>query len=83
MRRTYSLPEAATVICGDDMKHPQRWLMRRLRSGEISGYKVGHTWRMREEDVEAALAKYSNTTPIVVDHPRLGLTEASMRRRSA
>lgn len=82
--RTYSLPEVAAAYLPADWQRPVLWLQRRLRRGEISGYKVGHDWRMTEADVEAFLTKYHNKTavPVAVDQtPRpLALTRTSARR---
>ncbi len=35
------------------------WLM----SGELKGYKIGKSWRVREEDLEAFLGSRSNRDP--------------------
>lgn len=58
--RSYSLAEVAAAHLPAEWKNPELWLKRRLRRREIGGYKVGHTWRMRESDVEAMLDRYSN-----------------------
>lgn len=65
MTHTYSLAEVAEMVLPPEWKDPELWLMRRLRRREIGGYKVGHSWRMRQSDVDALLAKYSNTEPVV------------------
>jgi hypothetical protein len=63
MTRTYSLQQVADAYLPPDWKNPIRWLQERLRRGEITGYKLGHTWRMAQEDVDAMLARYRNATP--------------------
>lgn len=49
------------MVLPPEWKQPELWLMRRLRRGEICGYKVGHSWRMRQTDVDALIEKYLNT----------------------
>jgi hypothetical protein len=51
--KTYSLAEVAELIL-PDMADGVRWLSRRLNNGELSGYRVGRTWRMTREDVTDA-----------------------------
>lgn len=61
----------------------ERWLQRRLRRGEISGYKVGHVWRMTAADVDAMIVRYRNSVvPAPVDAaPRpLSFTHRSRRK---
>jgi hypothetical protein len=53
LMRTYSLAEVAAAVLPPEMKNPQLWLVRRLRRGEIQGYKAGRYWRMTAHDVEA------------------------------
>lgn len=56
--RTYSLTEAAHIICGDATESSQLWLVRRLRghgTPTITGYKVSRRWRMTETDVANAI----------------------------
>lgn len=61
MTHTYSLAEVAEMVLPPEWKQPELWLMRRLRRHEITGYKVGHSWRMRQADVDALIEKYLNT----------------------
>lgn len=58
--KTYSLPEVAAQVLPAEWKTPVLWLQRRLRRGEITGYKVGHDWRMDDEDIKGLVAKYRN-----------------------
>jgi len=67
----------------EDMKDPERWLTRQLRSGRFHGTKVGRHWRMSDRDIEAALEVLSPNPLNVIDHPALGLTPASLRRRAS
>jgi hypothetical protein len=56
--RTYSLQEAAHIICGADDPATLHWLAQRLRGNStpvLSGYKVARRWRMTESDVQAAI----------------------------
>lgn len=57
--RTYSLSEAAVILCGADGPNELRWLTERLRGTadpRLSGYKVQRRWRMTEDDLVAAIA---------------------------
>lgn len=62
--RTYSLAEVAALVLPDDWKEPERWLQRHLVSGDISGYKVGHTWRMTADDVTDLIARHRNNIQV-------------------
>ena len=77
---TYSLEEAAALICGSEAK--AEWLAIRLRRGEIPGYKAGRCWRMTQADVDKAI---ETLRPRVVPSvPQMGgLTRTSARRLSA
>jgi excisionase family DNA binding protein len=91
-QRTYSLAEAANEICGDSLKHPVKWLRRRIGTGEVRAYQVGRRWRMRREDIDAAMARFSNIaegnaqgnvsqTTQQADMTPIGITPLSLRRR--
>lgn len=81
---TYSLSQAAALICGSDSMAKVQWLAIRLRRGEILGYKAGRSWRMTQADVDAAI---ETLRPRVVNVPAVphmtGLTRTSARRLSA
>ena len=56
--RTYSLAEAAFIICGDDTPNSQTWLLKRLRGAatpHLTGYKIARRWRMTHTDVTNAI----------------------------
>lgn len=58
VERTFSLEDAATIICGDPSPANCDWLVQRLRGTKeprLSGYKVGRRWRMTDTDVTAAI----------------------------
>jgi hypothetical protein len=57
--KTYSLIEVAEMIL-PDMADGVRWLSRRSNRGELSGYRVGRTWRMTREDVADLIERYRN-----------------------
>jgi hypothetical protein len=86
---TYSLEESSVRICGGDGNNNHvpaqvQWVMRRLRRGEFSGYKVGRRWRMTEADIEAAIETLRPKRAYVPEVPQLsGLTRTSARRLSA
>jgi len=50
--KTYSLDEVAAMVLPSEMKNGPRWLAERLNRGDLSGYRVGRTWRMTHRDVE-------------------------------
>ena len=82
MTATHSLTEAAARICGDSMKHPTLWVRKRIREGKFRATKVGRSVRMTDQQIEDAIAALEmGAAP---EPPqRLGVTAASMRRRSA
>lgn len=63
--RTYSLSEVSAVYLPAEWTDAERWLRRRLNRGEISGYRVGRVWRMRQQDVDDMVEKRLNTTDSV------------------
>lgn len=61
-----------------------RYLQMRLRAGRIPGRKIGHTWRMTDQDIDVYLESVKNHAPQSnVVEPSFGLSQASQRRRSA
>jgi hypothetical protein len=81
--KTFSLDEVAAMVLPPNMKDPTRWLMVRLNSGEIAGYKIGRAWRMTYEDVEALIErgrKRPSSPRPRVEHQPLSLTPTSRRR---
>ncbi|MCV7424388.1 helix-turn-helix domain-containing protein [Mycobacterium yunnanensis] len=89
--RTFALQEVADAVLPPEWSDSVRWLTRRLNRGELSGYRVGKTWRMTEADVEALIAKHRPATqaPVVESaEPEAvatvsfldGLSERSRRR---
>lgn len=86
--KTYSLTEVATMLCGDSMTRPERWLTRQIVSGRFTARRVGRQWRMTQADIDAALEVMASQpaataapapTPDIVGRP----SAASMRRRLA
>lgn len=83
---TYSLTEVAAMVLPKNWKEPVRWLRRHLVSGEISGYKVGHDWRMTSEDVADLVARRRNSAQAAATAPAPpvsiidGLSARSRRR---
>jgi len=56
--RTFSLAEAAEILCGACGPAEQKWLRERLIGNaepQLSGYKVQRRWRMTEDDLIAAI----------------------------
>jgi hypothetical protein len=85
-QRTFSLAAAAEEICGDTLKHPVEWLRRHIKTGDVRAYKVGRAWRMRREDIDAGLERFSNDVTDVsqlAEVRPIGVTPGSLRRRRA
>ncbi|WP_081286902.1 helix-turn-helix domain-containing protein [Mycobacterium colombiense] len=76
--KTYSLEEVAAMVLPPEMKNGRLWLRRRIRSGEIRGYKAGRSWRMTHEDVEDLIASRRNAPP----SPELEQTPHGITARS-
>lgn len=78
---TYSLEEAAALICGSDSPAKAKWLVRRLRRGDLPGYKAGRQWRMTRADVDTAIEALRPKRVCVPQVPAMtGLTRTSARR---
>lgn len=77
---THSLAEAAVVLCGAADDAAIQWLLRRLRRGELLGYKVQRRWRMTDAQLAENLVRLSPKVPVV---PTGGLTRTSRRRLRA
>lgn len=83
--KTYSLSDVAKMVLPPEMADGVRWLSRRLNRGELSGYRVGRTWRMTREDVEDLIERHrKHPRPRVAQEPRTdvvsGLTPTSRLR---
>lgn len=70
------------MVLPAEWKDAERWLQRRLRRGEIPGYKVGPVWRMTKADVEALIARYRNNTNVSADPAPRPLPSTRTSRRS-
>jgi hypothetical protein len=67
---TFSLEQVAAEHLPEHWTDSVRWLARRLNRGELSGYRVGRTWRMTEADVDYMIAKHHNACrPLVASAP--------------
>ncbi|MEZ0052100.1 hypothetical protein ABIA30_003112 [Mycobacterium sp. MAA66] len=77
--KTYSLPEVAEVALPAEWTDSIRWLARRLNRGELSGYRVGRTWRMTEDDVAYLIASHRNALrPVVPEASPEPVTDAGV-----
>ena len=79
---TYSLPDVAAFLCGDSMKNPQRWVTDQILAGRFEAMKVGRTWRMTQDQLDAAVASLSAPKPRRAAAGN-GLSAGSARRRLA
>lgn len=60
---SHSLAEVAAIYI-PELKLGTLWLHRRIKSGEIPGYRVGRTYRMTDEHINQWMtAPQRNTTP--------------------
>jgi hypothetical protein len=84
--KTYSLGEVAETVLPPDMTNRVRWLSHRLNRGQLSGYRVGRSWRMTCADVEDLIERHRNRAIPQDDVPApradgpTGLTPTSRRR---
>jgi len=56
--QTYSLPEAARILCGTDSTGAQKWLTERLKGNaqpHLPGYKSQRKWRMTQHDLDKSV----------------------------
>lgn len=53
--KTYSLDEYAAIVRGASSPSNCEWLARRLRSGQLPGYKAGRYWRATQADIDEAI----------------------------
>jgi len=82
--RTYSLSEAATILCGSAGPNEMRWLTDRLRGSaepRLSGYKAQRRWRMTEEDLAAAVQQLRPKRCDIPDVSAFTSMTARSRRR--
>jgi hypothetical protein len=80
--KTYSIAEVAELLCGNDLKHPDLWVLRRIYEGRFRALQIGKVYRMTEEHIADAMAslevKRAPKTPQYA-----GLTATAARRRRA
>lgn len=57
---THSLAEVAANHLPPEWKDGERWLARRLKSGELRGLRYGRTWTMRDQDIAYMEQLYAN-----------------------
>lgn len=72
---------AVTMVLPPEMKDGPLWILRRIKSGEVRGYKAGRTWRMTHEDVEDLIASHRNAPAPPEPEPDLGLSFTATSRR--
>ena len=82
---THSLDESAGIILGADedgnpLPGKTDWLVRRLRRGELPGYKAGRQWRMTDADIQAAIELLRPKSMLPEVPSASGLTATSRRR---
>lgn len=54
--KTYALAEVAAAVCGEELEHPELWLLRRVRAGKVSALRIsrGH-YRFTQEQFDKLL----------------------------
>jgi hypothetical protein len=81
--RHFSLAEAAEQICAGTMKRPELWVRIRIRNGTFKATKLGRHVRMTQKQIDDAIASLEIGAAPQQPQRRLGVTAASLRRRSA
>jgi len=84
VERTFSLEEAAQIICGTDNDAALNWLILHLRGARhpaLSGYKVARRWRMTQADIDAAITQLRPRRDIPI--PAMTSMTARSQRRLA
>jgi predicted GIY-YIG superfamily endonuclease len=61
--RTYSLEDAAELMCGNKSASSVRWLLRQVEKGRASHQSIHGQIRMSEYDINDLLDKCSNQPP--------------------
>ncbi len=57
--KTYSLPEVAKEVCGEDLDRPELWLLRLVKSGKVSALRISRgrgIYRFSDQQKEALYA---------------------------
>lgn len=75
--RTYPLEQAVKMIGAPS----RRWLIERLRDGRFPGRKIGHKWRLTDEDITDILAACKSDAQITATPT--GLTPRSRANAAA
>jgi hypothetical protein len=87
--RTTPLPEVAQSICGDSLKHPERWLLELVRAGKVSALRISrgvyHFTDKQVEDLCAYLDTRREPTPVPepAEVPEPGARTLTLTPRSA
>jgi hypothetical protein len=80
--KTFSLEEVAAMVLPPDMTNGVRWLSHRLNRGELSGYRVGRTWRMTHADVEDLIERRTSKEEAICHaHINANRARAHVERR--
>lgn len=83
VERTYSLEEAALIICGTTDSASLHWLAQRLRGNAqpaLTGYKVARRWRMTQADLDAAINQLRPRRTTICIPAMTSMTARSQRR---
>jgi hypothetical protein len=78
--KRYPLAQVAAEDVPDDIKHPRRWLMERLRDGRLEGYKFGNRWYMTAEQRSRIGCVNRRPEPVVSEQETVTLKSVSPRR---
>lgn len=82
--QTYSLEEAAQIICGTADPAARQWLTQRLRGNAqpaLTGYRAQRRWRMTQADIDAAIEALRPAHAHLPAVPALTSMTAGSRRR--
>lgn len=77
--RTYSMAEVASLLYGEDLKAPERWVKRKIKDGVFRAIRVGDGYRMTTEQLRDAVVALEAGPAARIP---AGLISGSPRRRS-
>ena len=88
MKPTNSLREIVEALFGTELTEREqmnceRWVKEQIWARRIPAFKVRGKWRMTDAQLEKAIEVFTCGPSNVVEHPTLGLTPASLRRRAS
>lgn len=81
--QTYSLEEYARLLLGESEPAQIQWLVKRLRTGALPGYKAARKWRATQADIDTAIDILRPRRVFLPELPQVGGMTRTSRRRLA